>query len=159
MQKVEFGNGKISLLREIILKEKPKKILILRGQKSYSYFSDKIDSLINSDFTSFVVTESNLSFDLLNRGIKHYNEQKCDLIISIGGGSVIDMGKLISIFSANESNPHSYITGKRQLVKKNNKLISIPTTSGSGSEATHFAVIYDSITKYSVVHESLLPAR
>ena len=129
----------------------------MRGQKSYSFFSDKIDSLINSECSSFIVTEPNLSFKLLNKGIKHYKEQKCDLIISIGGGSVIDMGKLISIFSANESNPHNYISGKRKLAKKNNKLISIPTTSGSGSEATHFAVIYDAITKHSVAHESLLP--
>ena len=157
MQNVEFGEGKINTLEKILFDENPNKVLILRGQKSYDNFSDKISSIVKSEYNSFVVKESNISLDFVTEGINFYNSTNCDLIISIGGGSVIDMGKLISIFSTNKSKPYNYIKGKERYKDKKNKFVAIPTTSGSGSESTHFAVVYDGVTKYSVAHESLLP--
>ena len=157
MQIVEFGEGKIDSLGRILSDENPKKVLILRGQKSFDNFSEKIHSFVKSDYASFGVKESNISLDFVYEGVKFYNDNNCDLIISIGGGSVIDMGKLISIFSTNKLKAHDYINGKEKFKDKKNRLISIPTTSGSGSEATHFAVVYEGITKYSIAHKSLLP--
>ena len=157
MGRFEFGVGKIKTLEKILDYEKPKNILILRGQKSYEHYSKKLLKLIKHNYCSFVVKESNISLDFMNKGIQFYKETGCDLIISIGGGSVIDMGKLISIFSTNNQKPLNYISGHEKYIDKKNKLIAIPTTSGSGSEATHFAVLYNEITKYSVAHKSLLP--
>ena len=73
-----------------------------------------------------------------------------DIIICIGGGTVIDMGKLINAFLANN----------QPLVRvchKQCRLVAIPTTAGSGSESTHFAVLYKNNLKYSISEEVLRP--
>ena len=121
MQNINFGEGKIKFLEEILSKERPKKILILRGQKSFENFSDNFLPLIKSNYVCFTVKESNISLNLVSEGLAFYNDEKCDLIISIGGGSVIDLGKLISIFSINELDSYNYLKGKEKFKSKKNK--------------------------------------
>ncbi len=79
------------------------------------------------------------------------------MVIAIGGGSVIDMAKLINIAAANPCNPKNLFIGKKKSAAKGVPLIAIPTTSGSGSEATHFAVVYIDQTKYSLADKRLMP--
>ena len=67
---------------------------------------------------------------------------KPNLIIAIGGGSAIDMAKHLKIFSVNNNNLEDKIINKRSLKNSNVPFIAIPTTSGTGSESTSFAVIY-----------------
>ncbi|GAH28672.1 unnamed protein product, partial [marine sediment metagenome] len=55
-----------------------------------------------------------------------------DVIIAVGGGSVIDVGKCISIFSTNKGTPERLVLKKNPIKKKGIPLIRIPTTSGSG---------------------------
>jgi len=80
-----------------------------------------------------------------------------DLIIAIGGGSVLDMAKLISAFASETNNFEGVI--KNNSINNGNKtpLLAIPTTAGTGAEATHFAVVYISKDKYSVAADSILP--
>lgn len=84
-------------------------------------------------------------------------ESDCDIVIAIGGGSVIDTAKSINILSSQEINPRHIIESKEKIVNKGKPLIAIPTTSGAGSEATHFAVVYMEKEKYSLAHEYVLP--
>ncbi len=80
------------------------------------------------------------------------------MIIAIGGGSVIDMAKLLSsLVNTKNNNRLDVILGKKKSRKKDIPLIAIPTTSGTGSEATHFAVVYVENHKYSLANPSLLP--
>ena len=77
---------------------------------------------------------------------------------AVGGGSVIDTAKMIKIFSANKGNPESYIRGEKEIEKSGPPMVAVPTTSGTGSESTHFAVVYIGKTKYSLAHkEHVLP--
>ena len=88
------------------------------------------------------------------RGIKLWHSEKCDEIVAVGGGSAIDVAKCIKLFS-NMKMEENYLT---QTISSNDiQLLAIPTTSGSGSEATQFAVVYYEGKKYSVDHESALP--
>ena len=106
----------------------------------------------------FVVTESFISFDMLLKGLEFYRNTNSDCIICIGGEhAIIDFGKLISIFSVNHGSIIDYATAKENFRPRNNLLITLPTTSGSGSEATHFAVLHNGLTKYSIADKSLLP--
>jgi alcohol dehydrogenase class IV len=78
-----------------------------------------------------------------------------DVIISIGGGSVIDMAKLIRFFYSYDGDiSSSNFIQKRKLIP----LIAIPTTAGTGSEATRFAVVYKNNKKFSLDHSDVLPS-
>jgi alcohol dehydrogenase class IV len=78
-------------------------------------------------------------------------------VIAVGGGSVLDMAKLVSGLAFSED-PLAVIQGRAPIGQLAAPLIAVPTTSGSGSEATHFAVVYANGTKFSMADERLLPA-
>jgi alcohol dehydrogenase len=80
-----------------------------------------------------------------------------DLIIALGGGSVIDYAKLISLYSRNPD-IYKYSFERPFDINPISPIVAIPTTAGSGSEATHFAVLYKNGVKYSISHPSMLPS-
>ena len=92
---------------------------------------------------------------------KKYREVKdnpgVDLIIAVGGGTIIDLAKIISIAYSNGCEKVEEILSDRTL-RNRLDLIFIPTTAGTGSEATSFAVVYKDKVKISIDHQSLLPA-
>lgn len=72
---------------------------------------------------------------------KIYFAKKCDSIIAIGGGSPIDTAKAVNILATEESDDLLKFSGVNRLKKQLKPLVVIPTTSGTGSEATTIAVI------------------
>lgn len=96
---------------------------------------------------------------------KHY-KKNFDLIISLGGGSVIDVAKSLSVLLVNEYIFNNLFNSKNILeIKEIENLefikhLAIPTTSGSGAEATSFATIWDfeSKQKYSLENSSTMPS-
>ena len=79
-----------------------------------------------------------------------------DLIVAIGGGSVLDYAKIANSLYDAESLKKQIIQSKYKFHKRS-KLLAIPTTAGSGAEVTANAVIYIDKTKYSVENQILLP--
>lgn len=84
-------------------------------------------------------------------GVDEIKKGKFDLIISIGGGSTIDVAKCIKLFM--DKNEFYKLPYKINKIKN----IAIPTTAGTGSESTQFAVIYKNNRKYSIDNNHLLP--
>ena len=84
-----------------------------------------------------------------------------DIILGIGGGSVIDFSKLVSLFAETPSNEIKRIieTARYHSIQKALKLVIVPTLFGSGAEQTPFAVCYIGKKKYSVANDLILPAR
>ncbi len=85
-----------------------------------------------------------------------------DLILAVGGGSVVDTGKVLSVFLDKQSNYDlkKVIKSPTKLDKSNKiELHVFPTTAGTGAEVTQFATIWDfeNNKKYSLDHKSLLP--
>ncbi|MBN2716706.1 MAG: iron-containing alcohol dehydrogenase [Deltaproteobacteria bacterium] len=81
--------------------------------------------------------------------------RQLDLIVAIGGGSVIDTSKLLLAIAMGTS---AFDLLRNEIRGKDRPLFWVaPTTAGSGSEATHFAVAYQNGRKYSVAHDTLLP--
>ena len=153
---VYFGNGTIQRLSGIIVKEKPKKILLVRGNSSFKLFQPLLNKIIGNSYLDFQVQESTISLESSLKGVDYYIRNECDLIIAIGGGSVIDMAKLISIFSSQKQRSEDLLDTKFKLSPRLNNFVTISTTSGSGSESTHFAVVYKNTKKYSISHSSLM---
>lgn len=87
-------------------------------------------------------------------GIEAYRANACEGILAIGGGSAMDVAKCIKLYvNADLSKPLVEQEKKDTGVK----LIAIPTTAGTGSEATRFSVVYYEGNKQSVTHDSLVP--
>ncbi len=91
------------------------------------------------------------------RGIEQFRELHPDLIVALGGGTAVDLGKLIGTLAVQQDDAREIITGQRSIQHDGPPLIAIPTTAGTGSEATHFAVAYVDGKKYSVAEPNLLP--
>lgn len=103
------------------------------------------------EFTIFSDIEVNPTTDNVENGLKIYNENKCQCLIALGGGSVIDCAKGIG---ARVSCGHKTLTDMKGLLRVNRilpMLFAIPTTAGTGSETTLSAVITDSKTHHKFV--------
>ncbi|MBV4425164.1 iron-containing alcohol dehydrogenase [Clostridium tyrobutyricum] len=78
---------------------------------------------------------------MVNNGIKQYKDNNCDFLIALGGGSPIDTMKAIGAMITNSGKINDYL-GKI-IEKETPPLVAIPTTAGTGSEATQFTIITD----------------
>jgi alcohol dehydrogenase class IV len=77
-------------------------------------------------------------------GLRQHRDEKCDLIISIGGGSAIDCGKAIAVKLTNEGELGDYM-GVDKIPNPGAPMIAIPTTAGTGSECSKVTVITDTV--------------
>jgi len=86
---------------------------------------------------------------------------KKDVIVGIGGGSVIDFSKLVALFAETPNNQVKSIieSARYHSIQKALTLVVVPTLFGSGAEQTPFAVCYIGKKKYSVANDLILPAR
>jgi len=90
----------------------------------------------------FVGFTPNPNYADVMEGIKLFEREGCDFIVSVGGGSAIDVAKSINILEAGSPRAEH---------------LAVPTTAGSGSESTCFAVLYKDGKKMSVEHAGVLP--
>ena len=85
------------------------------------------------------------------------NKESYQAIIAVGGGSVIDVAKLLKAFRGNAAAVEKHFNGDDKLSPCELPLIAVPSTAGSGSEATRFAVVYKDKEKFSIEYDWLLP--
>ena len=79
--------------------------------------------------------------EMINAGVAAYHENSCDHVIGVGGGSALDSAKAIAAMSALGGNIADYM-GK-EIDGEFPPMVLIPTTAGTGSEATKFTIITD----------------
>ena len=113
-----------------------------------------LSSLETVRFNGF---EPNPKLSDVERGVEMFRKAQPDIIIALGGGTAIDLAKLIGSIAVHDISSRDIITGVASINQEGPTLIVIPTTAGTGSEATHFAVAYVEGVKFSVADESLLP--
>lgn len=161
-QRVAFESNCIPVLTEILEEIKPQRILLVTGKNSFEKSGAK-DFILgclsakNANITRFSDFDNNPNIKDLKKGLEAVKIFDPDLVIAAGGGSVIDMGKLIRFFHTPEYEDDIF-SGKYSQSGSKVPLIAIPTTAGTGSEATHFAVLYDEKkTKHSIANPDILP--
>ena len=125
-----------------------KRVFLVRGTNSYIFCgaSDamkSVQSKIAIQVTEFCDFSVNPKDEEAKKGLELLLADRPDVIIATGGGSVMDMAKLIRHYAAE----------KGYLVP----LWAIPTTAGTGAEATPFAVVYRNGVKHSMEAEDILP--
>jgi alcohol dehydrogenase len=148
-------------LLDLINKKNIKSVFLVTGKKSYKTTGaeKKLSILLqNCKVTRFFDFEVNPKLEDVLTGVKLLTKEKSELIIAVGGGSVIDVAKSINVLINYDNNQYmDVIGGKLEKLQTKLPLIAIPTTSGTGSEATHFSVLYVNKKKYSVADQSILP--
>ncbi len=95
----------------------------------------------------------------VNDGLQIIKEKKCDLLVGCGGGSPLDVAKAISIMATNPGEIQDYM-GADKVKVKGLPLFAVPTTAGTGSEATMFTIITDTVNDVKMLIGSplLLPS-
>jgi len=94
----------------------------------------------NFDYVVFDQNENDPSTQMVMRVAEMAKEHACDLVIGVGGGSVLDAAKAIAAMVTNPGDVGEY-AGIDKLKNPALPIIAIPTTAGTGSEATYWAVL------------------
>lgn len=90
-----------------------------------------------------VATEPVVEF--VEAGLEMYREEGCDFVLAVGGGSPIDTAKAIAVMTTNEGSISDY-KGIGKIAEKGAPLVALPTTAGTGSEATVYTIITNAAT-------------
>ena len=98
--------------------------------------------------------QPNPLYESVEEGVRIFHEEGCDGIIAVGGGSAMDVAKCIKLYS-NMDPAENYL--KQTIVPNQIPFLAVPTTAGTGSEATRYAVIYYEGAKQSVTDNSIIP--
>lgn len=132
-----------------------KKFLLVCGRNSFDALN--LSSFIDTQCQSYVRFSdfsSNPKYEQVCKGVETFISNDCDAIVAIGGGSTIDVAKCIKIFCQMNSD-ENYL--QQDFIDTQIPLVAVPTTAGTGSESTRYAVIYYNGEKQSVTHDSLVP--
>ena len=160
MVEIISGIGSLGTFDKLKNHYSGKSILLVTGKDSYAKCGAQSilhDALTGEKVLKFCDFEVNPKIEDAQRGASLARAAGVNLIIAVGGGSVIDMAKLIKAFYSKPNLTHELVQGYVVMSDPNIPLIVAPTTAGSGSEATHFAVVYIGSEKYSLASQLLLP--
>ncbi len=146
-------------LGTFIKEGKFKKILIISGENSFkkSGADNLFKKILDQNIVDFFIKKSSYpKIKELKKIIEKIKIFSPQLIIGVGGGSVLDYAKIANVL-AFETDIENKVVNASYKAKKFSKLLCIPTTAGSGAEVTTNAVIYINNIKYSVEGPELRP--
>ena len=148
--RIEFGRGAIGNLGVYVGSFDGKKPLIATdaGVVKAGILSKAIESLESASmqYTIFDEIEPNPTDVMVLKGLEVFRAHACDVVIAIGGGSVMDAAKAIRLLSTHEPPLERYYLdggGVENITGNLPALISVPTTAGTGSEVSQAAIITD----------------
>ena len=136
-----------------VLQNSSKVLLVCGGSFSSLAIKDDIECM-NAPYVIFNDFTSNPLYEDVCKGVDLFQKSQCDTILAVGGGSCMDIAKCIKLY-CQMSKDEIYLNQKYK--DTGVKLVVIPTTAGSGSESTRYAVIYYGGKKQSVTHDSIIP--
>jgi len=157
------GKNSLSQLPVLLEAEQIKHILLVTDQtiKHLDFFNKLTEALASKHIQFFIFDEviPNPTIENIEAGRRAFLDKKCHAIVAIGGGSVIDCAKGIAARIAKPNKTVPELKGQLKIRKEVPKLFAIPTTAGTGSEATVAAVISNSETleKYPINDLVLIP--
>ena len=147
--KLIFGSGKLNELHKQDMPGKKALLLISCGKSTITNGSlDRVKKeleLANVEYAIFNKVQANPLKDTVMEAAAFAKENNCDFIVALGGGSVLDASKAIAFMATNPGDLWDYVvggTGKAQPMKNTPlPIVTIATTSGTGSEVDPWGVI------------------
>lgn len=141
-QRIIKGEDSIQELSSAITGAGHQSIFLITGK--HFQFNEYSNLFKGLSITHFIRSGANVEEEEVEKASGKFAEDPVQAIVAIGGGSVMDLAKAVM---------HRCI----ELGLSTPFFVAIPTTAGSGSEVTHFAVVYKDKKKHSLVHPDLLP--
>lgn len=138
--KICFENGIVNRLSEFI---SGKQVLIISDPFLYNSGTARRigEKLKEQSVSYFYEVEPNPSCESVDKAAQLAREVKADCVIGLGGGSSMDVAKIVSCLVTNDGSIYDYYAGGTKTLQKRMKsLICIPTTAGTGSEVTNVGV-------------------
>ena len=125
-------------------------------QKGFNAHLEEMDKL-GIKMVGFRDFQPNPLYENVQDGVKLFRKEDCDAIIAVGGGSAMDVAKCIKLFRnlPGDGENGSWLT--TEYAQDAIPFLAMPTTAGTGSEATRYAVIYYDGKKQSITSESFIP--
>src|SRR5690625_267372 len=154
-EKIVFGNGSITRLHEILSRFQAKNVFVITDHGIVQAgILKKIEAELKRHNYTYVVYDEATPEPPISSVIEAYEfaktQQKTDVIIGLGGGSSIDLAKVVALLMAHGGHPTDYFGGENLVPGPIAPLIAIPTTAGTGSEVTSIAVVTDTENEIKV---------
>jgi len=160
--KIIFGRGNLSKIGEVVSRYGKRVFLITMSDfaTTYGYTEYILEKISEKEVPLYLYDEVEVS--PTEKGLKKivdiFLDSGCDLILAFGGGSVIDSAKAVSLVAKLGGNIGDYYY-PNVVEKEVYPIIAVPTTCGTGSEVTQYAIITEnsSAKKKTILGDSLIP--
>lgn len=134
-----------------------KRPFLITGSYFESSQMKKCLAASDAEITLFSDYDSNPRYDQVVEAVHLYRVKGCDAVLSVGGGSAIDVAKCVKMFAVMPGDGVNSRFVHRPYRFSPIPHIAVPATAGTGSESTSFAVLYVDGEKVSIAHDCLLP--
>lgn len=159
-RRVIFGENQIEAIADILTWYNKKKVFFATFSKDADA-SKKLERILTDAGIGYVLYDKVVGepdLHMINGGRDIFAEEGCDCCIALGGGSVIDTTKAIGMLAVNGGNVEEYQMEGRQVTTTPPLFIALPTTSGTGAEATKTSVVLNNYNglKKSLYHTTMI---
>ncbi len=156
--RIIFGSGKLNELSEQAMPGKKAMLLISGGKSTKLNGSlDKVKAQLDKAGVNYAVFDKimeNPIKEVVMEGAAFARENGCDFILALGGGAVLDSSKAIAAMATNDGDLWDYVNGgtgkSKPLANKGLPIVTVPTSSGTGSEINCWGVISNLETKEKI---------
>jgi len=157
-----FGPGALDLVAQYSRNFGANKVMVVTdpGVISAGWVGKVMEALESAGIPGVIFSDvtPNPRSEEVMAGVEFYREQKCDVIVAVGGGSPMDCAKGIGIANTNRKNILEF-EGIDNVDKPAPPLICIPTTAGTSADVSQFAIINDLLkrVKIAIISKTVVP--
>lgn len=143
---IVVGSGAVENVGEETLRLKAEKPLVVTDEVMVKVGNvERVTSVLeehNIGWVTYDRVSKEPTLEFIDEGVEMFKENGCDAVIAVGGGSPIDAAKAIAVMINNSGSIADY-KGLEKIPQQGVALLAVPTTAGTGSEATKFTIITD----------------
>jgi alcohol dehydrogenase class IV len=143
--RILFGPGKLSELRRLLPEMGSRPLLVLGKSFAGGPYFEGLEAMLADLALTYSVVEMSgePSPQLIDNIVADMRHNGCDMVLAIGGGSVLDTGKAVAAMMVEGGEVERFLEGVGTMAPSSRKLpfVAVPTTAGTGSEATANAVL------------------
>ena len=147
--RVQFDFGAIKLLKQELASIGVERPLFVtdKGLVQAGVFASVRRAMDNAnDLAVFDEVPENPTYDGVMRAVAAYHAGKCDGVVAVGGGSVIDTAKAVAVVATHGGHVTDYVGHPEKIKPHTAPLVAVPTTAGTGSEASRGAGLHPDAT-------------